>query len=52
MGCQRLVTLAKECKKIITFTQVSTAYFNSNRAGYIEEKIYDLPDVDDPDKEI
>ena len=52
MGCQRLVTLAKECKKIITFTHVSTAYVNSNRAGYIEEKIYDLPDVDDPEKEI
>lgn len=52
MGCQRLVTLAKECKNIITFTHVSTAYVNSNRAGYVEEKIYDLPDVDDPEKEI
>jgi len=52
MGCYSLVTLAKECKRIVTFTHVSTAYVNSNRAGFIEEKIYDLPEVDDPEKEI
>ena len=52
MGCQRLVKLAKECTQIITFTHVSTAYVNSNKAGYIEERIYDLPDVEDPEKEI
>lgn len=52
MGLHRLITLAKECKQVETFTHVSTAYVNSNRAGYIEEKIYDLPDVEDPEKEI
>lgn len=52
MGCYRLVTLAKECKEIQTYTHVSTAYVNSNRAGFIEEKIYDLPDVEDAEKEI
>jgi thioester reductase-like protein len=52
MGCNRLVKLALECKQLITFTHVSTAYVNSNRLGLIEEKIYDLPGVDDPEEEI
>ena len=31
---------------------MSTAYVNSNRKGFIEEKIYDLPGVSDPEEEI
>jgi len=29
-GCMRLLNLANECKNILTFTHVSTAYVNSN----------------------
>ena len=39
----RLLNLAEECKNILTYTHVSTAYVNSNlRQNNIEEKIYDL----------
>ena len=41
MGCQRMLALAKECKKLLVFTHVSTAYVNCNRDGRIEEKIYE-----------
>ena len=51
-GCHRMLELAKECKKLLSFTHVSTAYVNSNRTGFIEEKIYDLPCVSDPEEEI
>lgn len=51
-GCYRMLELAKECKKLLSFTHVSTAYVNSNRTGFIEEKIYDLPGVSDPEEEI
>ena len=40
-GSFRMLQLAKQCKKIDVFTQVSTAYVNCNRQGFIEEKIYD-----------
>ena len=36
-----MLQLAQSCKKLDIFTQVSTAYVNCNRNGYIEEKIYD-----------
>ena len=45
----RMLALAKECKKLEVFTHVSTAYVNSNRRGFIEEKIYDLPNNEDPE---
>ena len=51
-GCLRILQLAKECKNLDTFTHVSTAYVNSNREGYIEEKIYDLPGGEDPESVI
>jgi alcohol-forming fatty acyl-CoA reductase len=51
-GCYRMLELAKECKSLLSFTHVSTAYVNSNRTGFIEEKIYDLPGVSDPEEEI
>jgi hypothetical protein len=47
-----MLELAKECKRLLSFTHVSTAYVNSNRTGFIEEKIYDLPGVNDPEEEI
>jgi hypothetical protein len=31
---------------------VSTAYVNSNRRGFIEEKIYDLPNSEDAEEVI
>ena len=33
--------MAKECKNLLVFTHVSTAYVNCNLTGRIEEKIYD-----------
>ena len=39
----RILKFAKECKNLQVFVQVSTAYVNSNREGYIEEKLYDFP---------
>lgn len=47
-GCLRMLELAKECKNIEVFEHVSTAYVNSNRSGFIEEKIYNI--VDDPEQ--
>ena len=47
-----MMELAKECKNLLSFTHVSTAYVNSNRTGFVEEKIHDLPGVSDPEEEI
>ena len=44
-GCQRMLQLAKECKRLEIFTHVSTCYVNCNRLGDIEEDIYDK-DID------
>jgi alcohol-forming fatty acyl-CoA reductase len=38
----RVLKLAKECQKLECLCHVSTAYTNSNRRGFIEEKIYNL----------
>jgi hypothetical protein len=43
-----MMDLAEECKNLQSFVHVSTAYANSNRSGFIEEKIYDLPNNEDP----
>jgi len=48
-GCMRMLELAQECQKLETLTHVSTAYVNSNRKGFIEEKIYDLEKGEDPE---
>ena len=48
-GAQRVMSLAKECKKLKIFTQISTAYVNCNReGGRVDEIIYedDGRDVD------
>ena len=51
-GCLRMLELAKECKNILAFTHVSTAYVNSNLPGNsrVEEKVYDLPNNEDPEE--
>ena len=48
-GAQRVLTLAKQCKKLKIFTHVSTAYVNCDRpAGEVREIIYeDGRDVDE-----
>ena len=48
-GCRRMLDLAKECRNLEVFTHVSTAYTNSDRLGFIEEKVRDL-EGDDPDE--
>ena len=35
-----MLELAKECKELLIFTHVSTAYVNCTLTGLIEEKIY------------
>jgi fatty acyl-CoA reductase len=47
-GPQRLLHLAKRCKHLQVMTHVSTTYVNSDKSGYIDEKIYDYPN--DPDE--
>lgn len=34
--------LARSCRKIEIFTQISTAYVNSDKRGFIEDKMYEL----------
>ncbi len=50
-GCLRMMELAKECKNILAYTHVSTAYVNSNMPDKtsVLEKIYDLPNNQDPE---
>ena len=50
VGCKRMLELAKECEHLEVFTHVSTAYTNSERLGFIEEKIHDLNGNMDPDE--
>lgn len=53
-GCLRMLQLAKECRNILAFTHVSTAYVNSNLPDMskVEEKVYDLPGNQDPEQVI
>jgi|Transcript_15899 thioester reductase-like protein len=53
-GCLRMLELAKECVNILTFTHVSTAYVNSYQPNKsrVEEKVYDLPNGEDPEEAI
>ncbi|CAD8153134.1 unnamed protein product [Paramecium octaurelia] len=41
-GPQRFIALAQQIKNLENFIHISTAYVNSDKAGYIEEKIYDV----------
>lgn len=49
-----MLELAKDCKNILAFTHVSTAYVNSYMPNnsIIEEKVYDLPGNEDPEEVI
>lgn len=51
-GSLQMLELAKECKNILAFTHVSTAYVNSNmpHLSIVEEKVYDLPGNADPEE--
>lgn len=51
-GCLRMLELAKECRNILSFTHVSTAYVNSNlpNNSQVEEKVYDLPGNQDAEE--
>ncbi len=42
LGTLRLMEIAKRCAQMQGFVHVSTAYVNSNRRGWIEEKLYPL----------
>lgn len=42
MGTLRVLKLAKSCKNIQSFVQISTAYVNCNKDGWVEEKIYPI----------
>ena len=47
-----MLELAHECKQLKVFSHVSTAYVNSNvlDGSKIEEKVYDLPNGQDPEE--
>lgn len=40
-GPLKLLELAEECPKMLCFLQVSSAFVNSDRTGFVEERIYD-----------
>jgi fatty acyl-CoA reductase len=42
-GPLKMLALAHDCVHLQSFTYISTAYVNSNRRHYVEEKIYDMP---------
>lgn len=42
MGTLRVLKLAKACKHIKSFVQISTAYVNCDKEGWIEEKVYPI----------
>lgn len=42
MGSLRMLEIAKNCKRLGAFVHVSTCYTNSNRQGWIDEKLYPL----------
>mmetsp|Transcript_15877 Transcript_15877/g.31108 ORF Transcript_15877/g.31108 Transcript_15877/m.31108 type:complete len:1225 (+) Transcript_15877:37-3711(+) len=53
MGSLRMLQIAKNCAHCSAFVHVSTCYVNSNRSGYIEEKLYPLGfDIDEMLKRI
>lgn len=51
-GCLRMLELAKECRNIVTFTHVSTAYVNSCMPdkSQVKEEVYALPGNQDPEE--
>jgi len=41
-GTLKVLQLAKACRSLVSFVQVSTAYVNSDRRGWVEERIYPM----------
>jgi len=44
LGTLRMYDLSVRCKKCVNFCHISTCYVNSDKKGWIEEKIYDYPE--------
>jgi hypothetical protein len=42
LGTLRLFEIAQSCRHVQAFVHVSTAYVNSNRDGWVDEKVYPL----------
>jgi 1-acyl-sn-glycerol-3-phosphate acyltransferase len=40
MGTLRVLKLVRACKRVAAFVQISTAYVNADKEGWVEEKIY------------
>lgn len=40
LGTLRVIELAKNCKNLSAFVQISTAYVNCDKLGWIQEKVY------------
>lgn len=49
-GPLKMLALAHDCLHLQSFTYISTAYVNSDRRHYVEEKIYDMPQKQDIDQ--
>ena len=52
LGTLKMLSLAKSCHNLQSFTHVSTCYVNANRSDFIKECIYDLPNAQDPEEVI
>ena len=48
-GALQLLDIAKQSVSLESFTHVSTAYVNSNREGQIDERVYPVPNNEDPE---
>ena len=42
LGSLRLLAIAQQCSRLSAFVHVSTCYVNSNRRGWMDEKLYPL----------
>ncbi|EGR33136.1 hypothetical protein IMG5_060860 [Ichthyophthirius multifiliis] len=47
-GTLRIFELAKKCNNLCNFVHISTCYVNSDKEGYIEEKIYKCSQQENP----
>lgn len=48
LGSMRILRLAKGCTRLQNMVQVSTAYVNCDKRGWVEEKVYPIgrdPDI-------
>ena len=42
LGSLRLLAIARQCSRLAAFVHVSTCYVNSNRRGWMDERLYPL----------